>query len=302
MSPEAAAETHLEVYRPFKGGLRRRLGLVPVLALGLRVGFKRKLPLLLLYAVPTISTVVYSFIVYARYAAETGAGIGEGNALMDAFAKRALRNFEAREQIAAVLSVAQNFALLPAAWYGSGLIAGDLRAGALQLWFARPLGRSIYVLARLLTVGTFTALAVLVPGLVILVVATFNSPDYSFASDEGDLFWRVPLFSAIWITTTGLVALAVSSIARKRAWAMAGFFAVFLVPQACSLVLGELVDRDWFALGPVASLLRLSEVVLAADRRGLRFSSDLAWLCVGALCALSLAVVAWRVRRVEVIG
>ncbi len=301
-----SAETHMEVYRPFRGELRRRgSGTLPVLALGLRIAAKRKLPMMFLYAVPLIATVVYAFIVYGFYAVENSELLGDQSPmLVNVFAKQAMKNFEARVQIAQFLSTVQIFALLTGAWYGSGLIASDLRSGALQLWFARPLGRASYVLARFFTVGIFTAFAVLVPGLVILLVATVNSPDYSFASDEGDLFWRVPIYSAVWISTTGLVALAVSSIAQKRAWALASYFGLFLLMQACGLVLSRLVHPNWGALGPLSSLNRLADAVLGLERqrdRGMGFSNSLAWWCVGGLCLLSLLIVAWRVRRVEVI-
>ena len=299
------AETHLEVYRPFRGQLRPRpFRFVPVLALGIRVASKRKLPMVFLYAVPLIATVVFSFVVYGFYAVDSTGLMGQdAPALLNVFAKRAMKNFEARTQIAQFLRTAQVFALLTGAWYGSGLIADDLRSGALQLWFARPLGRAAYVLGRFLTVAFFAAVAVLVPGLVILLVATVNSPDYSFASDEGDLFWRVPLYSGLWITITGLVALAVSSVARKRSWALAGLFAVFFLPEACARVLGHLIDPSWRAMGPLSSLRKLSEVLLNLEAPStMQFSSGLAWTTVAVLFGLLLAVVAWRVRRVEVVS
>lgn len=299
-----AAETHLEVYRPFEGRLAARLGWLPVLALGLRVAFKQRLALVLLYAVPVITTVVYSFVVYGFYAVESTGLMGQDTpAIVDVFARQAMKNFEARTQIVRFLAQVQSFALLTGAWYGSGLIASDLRAGALQLWFARPLGRASYVLGRFLTVGTFTSLAVLVPGILILLVATVNSPDYSFLEDEGDLFWRVPAYSFLWITVTGLVALAVSSLATKRAWGLAAYFAVLLLPEAFGRVLGFLFDRDWKALGPLSSLSKLSEQVLGMER-GLaaRLPADLAWINVACFSGLALLVIVWRVRRVEVVG
>jgi len=196
----------------------------------------------------------------------------------------------------------QLHALVTAAWFGSGLIAEDLRAGAHQLWFARPLSRFAYVLARFSTVALFSAFAVLVPGLVICLVATINSPDYSFLRDEGDVIWRTIVYSSLWIATTGLVALAVSSLVRKRTWALVGFFAVFLVPHACGLILGELASRAWRVLSPLLSLRSLSEEVLAIDRRGMQVPGNLDWWGVAAVLALALSVLAWRIRRVEVVA
>ena len=300
-----AAETHLEVYRPYRGSLKGGgSGVGALLALGLRVAWKRKLALVVLYAFPLIATVVYSFFVYSFYAVETVGIMGQDTpALLDMLAKQAMKNFEVRTQIVRFLAEVMPFALLTSAWYGTGLIANDLRAGALQLWFARPLGRTAYVFARFLTVGAFSSLAILVPALVILLVATVNSPDYSFVSDEPDLFWRVPAYGLLWVTITALVALAVSAVATKRTWALAGFFGVFLLPEACSKVLGYVVHRDWRALGTLESLDKLSEVVLAyPGNLTPPFPPGLAWLNVTLLGALAIVVVWVRIRRVEVVG
>ena len=79
------------------------------------------------------------------------------------------------------------FALLATAWYGSGLFCEDRRAGAHQLYFARPITRLDYFLGKFLVAAFFGACAILVPALVICLVASFSSPEWSFLKEEGDL-------------------------------------------------------------------------------------------------------------------
>ena len=67
------ASTHTEIYRRFGG--ERQGGAHAILALartGIKAGFRRKWPLLL-YAPPLMATIVFSFVIYAKFAVESGA-------------------------------------------------------------------------------------------------------------------------------------------------------------------------------------------------------------------------------------
>ena len=66
------AATHTEIYRPFKGGLARGgWRWLPLARSTLRNALKRKLPLLL-FVPPAIATVIFSFVVYAKFVLESG--------------------------------------------------------------------------------------------------------------------------------------------------------------------------------------------------------------------------------------
>ncbi len=62
------AVTHTEVYRPFKGEFRR----FPMAALtlawsGIRIGFRKKMPMLVLFLIPAVTTIVFSFMVQLKF-------------------------------------------------------------------------------------------------------------------------------------------------------------------------------------------------------------------------------------------
>ena len=90
------------------------------------------------------------------------------------------RLIQVHEQVVHFLRVSRAFALLALSWYAAGLICDDRRAGAHLLYFSRPLTRRDYQLAQLATAATFGLRAVLWPALLILSIAVFSSPDYSF--------------------------------------------------------------------------------------------------------------------------
>src|SRR6188508_2919932 len=94
------------------------------------------------------------------------------------------------------------FALLAVAWYGAGVLAEDRRLGAHLLYFARPLTRLDYFLGKFLTVAFFGALASLVPGLFICLVAAWSSPKWSFIREESDVLWQTCAYASIWIVVT----------------------------------------------------------------------------------------------------
>src|SRR5262249_32824987 len=169
-------------------------------------------------------------------------------------AERAMKNFEARNQIAEFNFQMCWFALLAAIWFGSGLFADDRRLGAHQLYFARPLTRLDYFLGKFLTVAYFSALAVLGPGLVICTVAAFASPNWSFVRDAWGVILDTFAHAALWVTVTSCVTLCVSSLVSRKAFALAGAFGFFMLTSAFAALLGDVVDRKYHVLSPLADL------------------------------------------------
>jgi len=124
------ARTHTEVYRRFEGQLGRTpLRFWALAAAGIRIGLRPKLPLLLLYTPPAIATVVFSFLVYGRYAAEAGVDAigGIEGGMAKAMANRALQQLEVKNQIARFHEGMAWFSLLATSWFGCGLFAEDRR-------------------------------------------------------------------------------------------------------------------------------------------------------------------------------
>ncbi len=298
-----AASTHTEIYRSFKGSLApSRWRFWALYRAQMAVATKRKLPLLILFFGPAMTGIIVSFMVYMRFSLEeTGAaGPISGAGLAAQWAAQLL---EVHNLIIYSMKVVRFFALLAMAWYGAGLICDDRRAGAHLLYFARPLTRFDYMLAHFATAFTFGAYAVLGPGLLICLVAVFNSPDFVFLTEKWEVIVATVGYSLLFVGVLSSLILAVSALSRRKSYALAAVFAVFMGSIALGGALSALMrERDFWMVSLAHHFERVADWWLGAQRTFLRWDPWWSLLALGGLTALSLAIVAWRVRRMEVVA
>lgn len=297
------AITHTEIYRRFEGTLSRHPArFLPLFLSELRVATRRKLPLVILYGPLLIGTVIACFGVYARYVLSGAASGGGGprDLGMTMAMSMATNLLEVRSLLVQYFAVTTGFALLATTWYGSGLICEDRRVNAHLLYFARPLTRLDYFLGKLCTAGFFGALAILVPGTLICVMAVVASPELSFLTQQGDVFVGMAAFAALWIGTMGTFVLAVSSVAPKRVFALVGVIGFIMLGDGIVNTAAEVGDIPALAyVGLGTNLASVGEWLLAVP--GKPIPDDLVPSAIGVavMIALSLAVIARRLRSME---
>src|SRR4030095_2009638 len=83
------------------------------------------------------------------------------------------------------------FVFFIAVYAGSGLIASDRRANALQIYLSKPLSRVEYVFGKLAVLLAFLLLVTWVPAIVLLIVQVMFAGDFTF------LFGKLFLFPAV---------------------------------------------------------------------------------------------------------
>lgn len=305
------ASTHTEIYRPFQGQLARRgRRWVPLARSTLRSALQRKLALLL-WAPPVIATVIFSFVVYAKFALEAGSNPLPGTAdgpvgPMAAVGGMAGNLIEVRAQIVGFHMAMDFFVLLVVAWYGSGLIAEDVRRKAHLLYFARPLTRADYLFGKWLPLALLGACATLVPGLVICSVAALASPHWSFVTEEGDTIYKMLAYSLVSICVLSSVVLAISSLCKRKTHALAvslGFFA--LLGGMGAMLAGMNREPAWNMLSVFGCLRRIA-LGLFDLKRLMHFHGEWSlswtWAVLAGWVALAWIVLFWRTRRLEVNG
>lgn len=301
------ASTDLDVYRPFRGNLRRRvLRFLPLADSEFRAQCKRKIPLLLLFAPPAIGTVIFSFIVYSRYAAEAFTqDLQQMNVMAALLARRAMQNLQVKKQLIEFIDQTSLFALLAVAWYGAGLFAEDRKHGAYQLYFARPITRMDYYLGKFCVAAAFGAAAVVVPGLVISLVAAFASPEWSFLKDEGQVIPQTLLFGIIWVVTISVVVLCASSLFQRKSFALIGVFGFFMFELLLARVLYD-VTREvrYSALSTLINLRRMGRWIFDTEleRRWMTYDLELACWQLAAIATIALLVTVFRLRKLEVVA
>ncbi len=297
------AQTFTEIYRPYKGKLApHALRFVPLYLADLRASTRRKLPMIILFAVPAIGGIIFSFLVYLKYTLSEGAAPSTFASPLP-MGKLAGNLIQVREQIAQFNIQCRTFALLAIAWFGAGLIANDRKTNAHLLYFSRPMTRMDYVLGHFLTVATFGVYAQLVPVLLICLSATFNSPDFSFLTDEWPLILASIGYGLMFVCVTSSIVLAISSLFKRKAFALVGVIGVFFGASAIPAVLWHQEhDARFMMLSFWGNFERLGDWMLGRHPR--MFTWDPWWslAIVAGVTIASFGILAWRVKRMEVVS
>ena len=304
------ATTHTEVYRRYAGKLAPpRRAFLTIARSGVRVALRNKWALLL-YVPAIIATVIFSFVVYAKFSLEQGvtpsALTGGGNAPTPGVAmigSVAGRMIEVRDVIVSVIFVLGMFSVLLVAWYGAGLVCEDRRLGAHLLYFARPISLANYVLGKLCVVGVFVLASVLVPGLVICSVAVFASPDWSFLREQGWVILQVFAFSSVNTLVLSSIVLALSTLASRRIFALIATVGFFLFTQVLGMILARLQhEAQWMAIGPLANLRRVAAATFGIEKLDgfrLNWPAEASWWALAATLVVAWTIIVVRVKRME---
>lgn len=194
------------------------------------------------------------------------------------------------------------FALLLSVFGGAGLIANDLRTGAILVYLSRPLTRRDYILGKLTVLLALNLSVTLAPGLLLYVAALGLAPA-QFAT--WGLSWVAPAIVAQSLLVSlgaGLLALAVSAISRSARVAGLTFVLLWVGLGVVGPLLGQVLNA------PLAGLLSLAEDMrlVGSALFGLDVNEAVDWywaaLALGLTAAGCLAILRARVRAVEVVA
>ncbi len=191
--------------------------------------------------------------------------------------------------------------LLLSVFGGAGLVANDLRTGAILVYLSRPLTRRDYVLGKLGVLMALNLGVTLLPGLLLYVVGLGLAPEQYL---KWELWWIAPAIVAqasLMSLAISVVALAVSSLSRSARIAGLSFFGLVVGLDVARGILVNIVRAEWASVVSLQGNLEAVAVALfgIAGRR----TAEPAWAAaVLALCIVaSLLVLRSRVRAVEIV-
>jgi ABC-2 type transport system permease protein len=194
------------------------------------------------------------------------------------------------------------FTILLSIFGASGLIANDLRSGAILVYLSRPLTRRDYVLGKLGVPLALNLAITLVPGLLLYATGLGLAPEQYL---KWGLAWIGPavvLHSLAASLVVSLLVLAVSSLSRSARVAGLGFVGLFFGLEMVRVVLQNGFNRKEAVLLSLQADLQSLGVALfgVADRQ-----LDIFWgwpLLVLLVVSLGcLAILRSRVRAVEIV-
>jgi hypothetical protein len=182
-------------------------------------------------------------------------------------------------------------------WCGAGAISADLMAGAFQFHFSRPVSPARYLMGRMLSAsGWAFALSAATAAVLSVERLAFGSTPFGAARAGATALLGVLLE----LSAASAVALAVSSITRRKGLAQAMFAALALAGWVLTRSLGVAMDARWLRTVDLLSCADGVVSLLAGASRleGARAAAGpIAW---AAWTSGGLALAWWRLSRAEV--
>jgi ABC-2 type transport system permease protein len=194
------------------------------------------------------------------------------------------------------------FTVILSVFGGAGLVANDLRTGAILVYLSRPLTRRDYVLGKLGVLLGLNLAVTLAPGLLLYLVALALAPG-QFAKWE--LFWIAPAIvahSLLIALSVSLLVLAVSALSRSTRVAALGFVGLFVGLEIVRGVLVNIADRPEAHVLSFQNDLRLvGNLMFGIAERGSPVPAAYPPLVLVLVALGCLAVLRSRVRAVEIV-
>ena len=201
-----------------------------------------------------------------------------------------------------LLSWQAAFTMFIAIFGGAGLVANDLRTGAILVYLSRPLTRRDYVLGKLGVLLALNLAVTLAPALALYAVALVLAPETFW---KWDLAWIGPAVVAQSLAISlvmGLLVLAVSALSRSARVAGLGFFGLLIGLDVARGILYALYRRPETALLSLQADLRsLGVALFGLSERALTLPWAYPAAVLAAVCAGCLLVLRSRVRAVEIV-
>lgn len=194
------------------------------------------------------------------------------------------------------------FTLFLSIFGGAGLIASDLRTGAILVYLSRPLTRRDYVIGKLGVLLALNASVTLIPALLLYGIALALAPGQFLKWELAWLGPAVVLHSLVICLSTSLLALAVSSLSRSARVAGLGFFGLVIGLDLVRGILRSIYGRpEALLISFQANLQSLASALFGLKDRAL----DVPWpypaIVLLLVCLGCLAILRSRVRAVEIV-
>ncbi|MBE7557657.1 hypothetical protein HS125_01380 [bacterium] len=206
----------------------------------------------------------------------------------------------------------QFYVFLLAAVVGGSLIARDQAAGAVPLYFSRPLSRWGYISARFLQLAAALSLVSLVPGLLLYFGYSLVTSDWEHLWRDREVAGGIVVVSVIYITSAALPMLALSCVCGGGrlagaafamfylfGWMMVGFFRA--VPWRGGGEIWTRFEHYCSLLSLPLNWYQISEAFFG--EKYLLLDTPWTWslYALAGLSALSFLVLWTRLRPVEVV-
>ncbi len=277
---------HRERYRRREGGIVPGRAWMVIAANGLRILARRR-AFLFLMILAWMPVVVRGVQIWA---AANVPGMGQMGML--AVTPRTFRDF---------LNQQEPLVFFITVYAGSGLIADDVRAKALQLYLSRPVTRSQYIAGKAAILMAALAAVTWLPALLLLLLVPAFMGSMTFIGDNLSLIPSISAYSIIQITLSAFLILALSSLSNSR-WFVAVMYAgLAFFTHAVYGVIAGVGDSTMFSWVSIfANVHQVGDVLFRVPPR---YDTPPIVSAAVIVCVIAIAafVLSRRIRAIEVV-
>lgn len=278
---------HRERYRRREEGVDFRGRAWVVIAVnGIRLLVRRR-AFLFLMLLAWIPAIVRAVQIYAAANVPSVAQMG-----FLAISARTFRDF---------LNQQEPFVFFITVYVGSGLIADDLRARALQLYLSRPLTRTQYIAGKAAILMVALASVTWLPAMLLLFLVPVFAGSMTFVAGNLYLIPAISAYALVHITLSTFMILALSSLSNSR-WFVAVMYAgLAFFTHALFGVIRAAMDGTMFSWVSIFSnLTQIGDVLF---RTPPRYDTPplVSAAALVVIIAASAYVLSRRIRAVEVV-
>jgi ABC-type transport system involved in multi-copper enzyme maturation permease subunit len=186
-------------------------------------------------------------------------------------------------------------------WIGSGLIANDRRANALQIYLSKPLMRWEYIIGKLAVLFSFLLLVTLIPALLLLILKVMFDGNFTFLKNNLFLIPAITVAVLLQVLLASFTMLALSSLSKSARYVAILYVGITFFTNAIYLALYAITGSSrvsWISIGA-----NLNQVVDVVFRQTPRYATpwQVSLLVIIGLVVVSISILERRVRGVEVV-
>jgi ABC-type transport system involved in multi-copper enzyme maturation permease subunit len=179
-------------------------------------------------------------------------------------------------------------------------ISEDVRTGAFQFYFARPVSRSHYLVGKLVPVAVLLLILCAAPGLIVALLRVALSKTGEEALKHFPLILKTLVYVPLFATVLALPPIALSALSRRSGTVQGGWAALFFLPWILGEGMAAATGVSYAALVSIPTNLKL----VGQHLFGMTPSYAIPWYyptgILIALCVVSAAVLLHRLDKVEV--
>jgi ABC-2 type transport system permease protein len=187
-------------------------------------------------------------------------------------------------------------------YIGTGLIANDRRANALQIYLSKPLTRLEYVAGKAAVLAAFLLAVTWLPAVLLLAVQAMFAGNLAFIKANAFLFPAITVYAFVQVTLATSTMLALSSASKSARFVGIMYAAVVFFTDSVFATLKYLMNSSFASLvSPTQSLAQLGDVIFRVPPRN-ETPTVLSLLVVVGIIAFCALVLERRIRGVEVVA